>query len=116
VNADSLPVTPYVDDNVVSRWPRVSGKPTAGSVVKVSAPARKPSFLNPKLRTSYQWQLDGTPVPGATSQSYVVQPGDAGKKLTVKVHIADVAPGNKPTRYYFYEPVTKTYSAGVVAG
>lgn len=34
---------------------------------------------------TYQWKLDGTPINGATNESYTSQPGDASKALTVTV-------------------------------
>ena len=113
VSVDSLPVTPYVDDDIVGRWPGLSGSAVSGKTVKVSAPVSKGDA---RLRTTYQWQLDGVSVRGATGRSYVIAPGDVGTTLTVKVHIVDVTKGDGPNGYYCYEPVTKTYSAGVVTG
>ncbi|MDE6476205.1 MAG: LPXTG cell wall anchor domain-containing protein, partial [Erysipelotrichaceae bacterium] len=40
---------------------------------------------------SYQWYVDGVAIPGATSDSFVVEEAYAGKSITVKVSFDDLA-------------------------
>ncbi|MDR1799187.1 MAG: hypothetical protein LBR19_04780, partial [Bifidobacteriaceae bacterium] len=59
----------------------VAGTAQVGQTVTAQAGSWSPADVT----LSYQWQLDGTAVSGATGSTYAVQAGDAGKTLTVKV-------------------------------
>ena len=39
------------------------------------------------VSSTWQWRADGTDIPGATSPTYTVQPGDVGKTLSVAEHL-----------------------------
>lgn len=61
--------------------PTISGTPTVGQTVKVSAGSwsqASPSF-------TFQWLRTGTPIPGATGSSYRVAAEDAGRDVAVVV-------------------------------
>ena len=57
----------------------ISGTPGVGQTLTAVAP----TFFQTGVATTYQWQVDGQPVAGATGTTYKVKPADAGKKITV---------------------------------
>lgn len=64
--------------------PFIDGDPNVGQTLTVDATGD----FEPSDRTlgySYQWLLDGSPIPGATQASYEVQGFDLGKDVSVKV-------------------------------
>ena len=64
-----------------TKAPSITGTAAVGATVAVSTgtwSAPSPSF-------TYQWNIDGTPVGGATNATYVPAAGDLGKALTVTV-------------------------------
>ena len=44
-----------------------------------------PTFFQSGVAVTYQWQVGGRTVAGATGQTYVVRPGDGGKAISVVV-------------------------------
>jgi len=61
--------------------------PVAGQTVTVNntSAAWDPDHAgSDPVTTTVQWSLDGVDVPGATSPSYTVAPGDVGRRLTVR--------------------------------
>jgi immune inhibitor A len=65
----------------VTKPASVTGRPT----VRQTLTAVPPTFFQSGVEVTYQWQVNGRPVPGATGQTYVVRPGDGGKKISVVV-------------------------------
>lgn len=61
--------------------PAITGTPRPGSMLMVNAGTW--SQPNPTLK--YQWLRSGAPIAGATSSSYSLTPGDAGKDVAVTV-------------------------------
>lgn len=61
--------------------PRISGQPTAGSVLTAVPGAWKPSAVT----FAYVWYRSSKVVKGATGSTYPVSAGDVGTRLTVKV-------------------------------
>src|SRR5437764_6915523 len=61
--------------------PAISGTPAVAQTLTCS----NGSWDNNPTSFAYQWNQDGAPIPGATSQTYVVQPGDQGHTLTCTV-------------------------------
>lgn len=77
--------------------PVIEGALTVGSTVTAN-----PGVWGPAPVTlTYQWQVDGEDVPGATATTYALQPSDAGKVVSVVVR------GTKPG----YNPATRTATA-----
>ncbi len=63
----------------VTKAVSISGTPGVGQTLTAVAP----TFFQTGVATTYQWQVDGQPVAGATGTTYQVKPSDAGKKITV---------------------------------
>jgi len=63
--------------------PTVTGTPRVGETLTASAGGWAPEGVS----FGYQWLIDGAPVPGAASATYVPGPGDVGKPLTVRVTV-----------------------------
>ena len=61
--------------------PGVSGTGKAGSTLTCTSG----TWTNDPTTFTYQWYVGGTPIPGATSSTYVVQPIDEGLTLTCSV-------------------------------
>ena len=61
--------------------PRITGTATAGSTLTCSSGA----WTNDPTRFTYQWYADGTPIQGATADTYTVQPADEQLTLTCSV-------------------------------
>ncbi|MBU2075208.1 MAG: hypothetical protein KJ938_12305 [Actinobacteria bacterium] len=57
--------------------PAITGIPGVGSLLQVL----NPIWSLPGVTTTYQWFVDGAPVPGATGPTYVPVLSDAGKQL-----------------------------------
>jgi len=76
---------------------QVTGTPTVGHTLT----AVGPTFFQSGVAVTYQWLAGGQPVAGATGQTYVVRPADAGKAISV------VATGTKAG----YETGTSTAAA-----
>lgn len=78
------PITPPA--NLVA--PSITGDPVVGGTLTVNpgtwAPSQGISF-------SYQWQVGGVDIPGATEQTYIPTPGDEGMTLTVVVTATNIA-------------------------
>ncbi|WP_205471137.1 immune inhibitor A domain-containing protein [Nocardioides sp. SYSU D00038] len=72
----------------------ITGTPAVGQTLTAVAP----DFWQDDVSTSYQWQVDGKAIWQATGETYVVQPGDAGKKIGVVVtgSKADYLPAKAP--------------------
>lgn len=73
-DADRLPANSVI--------PAISGTPNPGQTLTASTGTWARAVTT---RFTYQWELDGSPVAGATASSYTVQAGDVGKALTVVV-------------------------------
>jgi immune inhibitor A len=63
----------------VTKAASITGTPTVGQTLTAVAP----TFFQSGVAVSYQWQVGGQAVPGATGTTYVVKPADAGKAITV---------------------------------
>jgi hypothetical protein len=61
--------------------PTVSGTPTAGETLTCSTG----TWSGSPTGFTYQWDRAGVPIGGATSNTYLVQPGDEGQTLTCVV-------------------------------
>ncbi len=80
--------TDAADDVYVSRIaapknltpPTITGQPAAGQTLTCN-----PGTWSDAESFAYRWNRDGTPIPGATSPTYVVPAGDAGHVLTCTV-------------------------------
>ncbi len=57
----------------------VTGTPKVGQTLTAVAP----TYFQDGVATTYQWQVAGQNVAGATGQTYVVKPADAGKAISV---------------------------------
>lgn len=77
--------------------PKIAGTAKVAKLLTAKPGTWKPSGV----KLAYQWYRGGNAVAGATASSYLVQPADKGKKVTVKVT------GSKPG----YRPVVKTSKA-----
>jgi immune inhibitor A len=64
----------------VTKPASVTGTPTVGQTLTAVAP----TFFQSGVAVTYQWLVGGQPVSGATGQTYVVRPADAGKAITVQ--------------------------------
>ncbi|GAB4004158.1 hypothetical protein [Nocardioides ultimimeridianus] len=65
---------------LTSATPTISGTPKVGSTLTAN-----PGAWSPTPSFSYQWSVDGTPVPGATAATYAPGSADLGKAVTVAV-------------------------------
>ena len=61
----------------------ITGNPRVGGTLSVATDGVTPSGAT----LSYQWNIDGAPVSGATGSNYTPQPTDVGKSLTVTVTV-----------------------------
>lgn len=78
----SEPVTVTEGEVIVSTSPPiVSGTPVAGSRLSTTPG----TWSQSSARYTYQWLRDGTPIGGATSSSYRLEPTDAGRRIGVEV-------------------------------
>ncbi|MDF1488843.1 5'-nucleotidase C-terminal domain-containing protein [Tessaracoccus caeni] len=64
--------------------PKITGKAVVGQTLK----ADPGTWSETGVSFAYEWKLNGTAIKGASSSSYKVAKGDAGKKLTVTVTAA----------------------------
>ncbi|MFB9315527.1 carboxypeptidase-like regulatory domain-containing protein [Nocardioides plantarum] len=64
----------------VESGPRVRGRLTVGSTLRVTRPVTHP-FSSPR----YQWQRDGRAIGGADGASYELRPADRGHRISVHV-------------------------------
>jgi hypothetical protein len=69
---------------------------TIGSVHLNVAVAPKLGDVPATAPINYQWTINGVAIHGATSATYVPQPGDYGKKLRVTVSVAGGSDGYAP--------------------
>ncbi len=81
VSATSAPVTVLAKPIINKAKPKVLGVPLSGLPVVAYRGRWDPA--NAKL--SFQWLVDGSAVPGATSHLYRVRSADVGKRLAVRV-------------------------------
>jgi hypothetical protein len=79
MSAASAALLPPVVANTA--LPSISGPPRVGATVTASPGTWEPG----DAALGYQWLLDGQPVAGATSSSYVVAVSDLGRSLGVRV-------------------------------
>ncbi len=73
--------------------PAISGTGEVGNTLSVTDTAIN-DLDGDSVTLSYQWQLDGSNIGGATADSYTVQEGDAGGDITVTVTADDANGGN----------------------
>jgi hypothetical protein len=82
---DSAPVTIQPGTIPVTGNPTISGTVQVGSTLQSHA-GTWGSLLSP-VSSTWQWRADGTDIPGATSATYAVRPGDVGKSLSAAEHL-----------------------------
>lgn len=77
-------------------------------VVQVGGPVRGEVVgkLPQGTKVSYQWLLDGVPLPSATSSTYIPGQAQQGHKLSLRVSLSADS--------FFYNEVVKTLDAGTV--
>lgn len=85
--------------------PTISGTPDVGSTLTADPGRWAPSSVGLTL----QWYAGGEPVAGATGTSYVVQAGDVGLRITVKVTAR--LPSRAPASHHRNHRRTTTSSA-----
>jgi hypothetical protein len=73
--------------------PQVTGPGTAGSTLSCSTGRWSPTPTS----YAYSWNRDGTPIPGATGDTYVVNQLDEGSTLTCTVVASDQAGTGPPS-------------------
>jgi hypothetical protein len=77
----SAPVSGVIGDApTATTAPAISGTPKVGETLTVTAPV----WSLATVVTAYQWQRNGTAIPGATGTTYAVTPADVGAALTAK--------------------------------
>lgn len=79
---DSRPAGPVARGAFVAPPPEIVGRTLAGSELRVELTGWSPTPAS----VAYRWLRDGTPIPGATARTHVVEAADAGTTLTVAVH------------------------------
>ena len=65
---------------VLTPTPTITGSATVGSTLTAVA-----GTWDAGVTLAYQWNSNGSPISGATSSTYAVQPGDLGNSITVSV-------------------------------
>lgn len=70
----------HAPGTIETRIPRIEGVPLAGEELTATVEAWAPTAT-----FSHQWLRDGAAIEGATEPSYVVQPGDTGTSLSVRL-------------------------------
>jgi hypothetical protein len=80
-------VTRFDDDYSCRQFPAVSARiaPPGQSVVGANLTARTGNWGGGDVSYSYQWNRDGSAIPGAISRSYVLTNLDAGATVTVTI-------------------------------
>jgi hypothetical protein len=79
--------------------PVISGTPKVGNTPSVSTGTLEIGSTSATgLTYAYQWYLAGTAIPGATSSSYVLSPGDEGQ--VVDATVTSTKPLYLPSEFY----------------
>jgi hypothetical protein len=81
----SVPVTVAPATIVVTANPTTTGTAQVGSTLQGHT-GTWGSLLS-TVTSTWQWRANGTDIPGATSLTYTVQPGDVGKTLSLAQHL-----------------------------
>jgi hypothetical protein len=80
-SASSTPTVAVVAGNLTAAIPTITGNSAVGQTLTASPGTWSPSAVS----FAYQWERDGQPIAGATSNSYVLTPADAGEPISVQV-------------------------------
>jgi hypothetical protein len=96
----------------VTTPPAVSGTAKVGKVLSCGSGG----WTGTGNSFSYQWSLDGTPIPGATSSTYKVVSLDQGITLTCSVTAKDSAGSTTVTSGGFKVPVVATKGCPAATG
>ena len=91
----------YLDVPANAANPTISGTPSVGSTLACSSG----TWSNSPTTYAYRWDLDGSPIAGASTATYVVQPADVGHELTCTVVASNAAGVGQPASS---SPVTGT--------
>jgi hypothetical protein len=86
-------VTPEPPKPQLGALPTVSGTARVGDTLACS----QGTWSNNPARFTYQWDLDGVPIPGAARRSYLVTSADQGHTLTCTVTASNLAGSAKAT-------------------
>ncbi len=70
---------------IIHPRPSISGTPAGGSTLNCDADIAS----GYEARASYQWLRDQVPIPGATSDTYIVRGADSGAHLQCEVTVTD---------------------------